>query len=247
MGGPRLYKDLAGLWPLLSPVEDYVEEGALLRAAFREKLGPGRHSLLDLGIGGGHHHSHLGDDFDATGVDLSADMLANSRRLNPNVEHHVGDMRAVRLGRQFDAVLIHDAISYMLCEDDLRAAFRTAAVHLRSNGVLIVVPDWFREDFRDRSVSHDTHRRNGSELTHIEYLHDPDPADTTVETVMFLLFRKRGKPLEIVQDCHTTGLFPRATWIRLMQDAGFETETQPFVEGNFGQQHTLLIGVRRGK
>lgn len=242
-----LYTDLAGLWPLLSPAEDYAEEGAKLRAAFQDRLGPERHTLLDLGVGGGHRLSHLTADFDATGVDLSPQMLANSKQLNPNVEHHVGDRRTVRLERTFDAVLIHDTISYMLSENDLRAAFETAAVHLRHRGVLIVVPDWFREDFRDRSVSHESHRRDGNELTHIEYCHDPDPADTTVETVMFILYREQGKPLEIAQDRHAQGLFPRATWINLLQECEFDVETRPFVEGNFGQQHTMLIGIGPNK
>lgn len=35
----------------------------------------------------------------------------------------------------FDAVLAHDAISYMLTEDDLRAVFATARAHLRPGGL----------------------------------------------------------------------------------------------------------------
>ena len=66
---------------------------------------------------------HLTGDVQATAVDISPQMLANSQALNPDVEHHVGDMRSVRLGRRFQAVLIHDAISYMLTEEDLSATF----------------------------------------------------------------------------------------------------------------------------
>ena len=39
-------------------------------------------------------------------VDLSDGMLAVSRQLNPECEHHLGDMRTVRLGRTFDAVWV---------------------------------------------------------------------------------------------------------------------------------------------
>ena len=52
-------------------------------------------------------------------------------------------MRSIRLGRTFKAVLIHDAISYMLTEGDLGDAFGTARAHLEPGGVLIVAPDWF--------------------------------------------------------------------------------------------------------
>ena len=127
----RLYDDLAYLWPVISPPEDYAAEAVYWRRALREKLGPGRHHVLELGVGGGHNLSHLTPYFQATAVDLSPRMLALSEKLNPGVEHHLGDMRTVRLGRKFDAVLVHDAISYMLNEDDLRATFATARYHLR--------------------------------------------------------------------------------------------------------------------
>ena len=75
-------------------------------------------------------------DFDLTAVDLSPEMLALSQRLNPGVPHHLGDMRQVRLGQTFDAVAIHDAVCYLLTEDDLRATFATARAHLNSGGLL---------------------------------------------------------------------------------------------------------------
>ena len=93
----RLYGDLAKWWPLISLPEEYAAEAKVLRATFRDHLGPGRHTLLDLGVGGGNHLSHLTCDFDAVGLDLSAEMLRHSKRLNLEVEHHVGDMRTVRL------------------------------------------------------------------------------------------------------------------------------------------------------
>ena len=46
-------------------------------------------------------------------VDLSAEMLEVSRQLNPECEHIQGDMRTIRLGRQYDAVLVHDAVDYV--------------------------------------------------------------------------------------------------------------------------------------
>jgi len=43
-------------------------------------------------------------------------------------------MRSVRLGRTYDAVIIHDAIMYMTTEDDLVAALATARAHLAPAG-----------------------------------------------------------------------------------------------------------------
>ena len=104
-GRHRLYGDLAHLWPLMSPPDHYKEEARYWLRELRARLAPGRRRILDLGTGGGHHLHQLTAEFDATAVDLSEAMLAHSRRLNPGVAHHVGDMRTVRLGETFDAVL----------------------------------------------------------------------------------------------------------------------------------------------
>ena len=112
----RLYNDLAHLWPVISPPEDYAEEAGHWRQAIRDNLGAGRHHLLELGVGGGHSLSHLTSEFEPTAVDISPRMLDLSLQLNPAVDHHLGDMRThtVRLDRKFDPVLVHDAIASML-------------------------------------------------------------------------------------------------------------------------------------
>ena len=218
-GRHRLYGDLAFLWPLMSPPDEYRDEAHYWRRALRQRLGPGRLRILDLGAGGGHNLHHLAREFDATAVDLSEGMLAHSQRLNPGVAHHVGDMRTVRLGETFDAVLVHDAIAYMITEADLRAVFATARAHLRPGGLLIVAPDYYTETFVAPYVDHVTHRDAETELTYVEYSTDPDPTDTSIETV-FVFFIRRGGELRVEVDRHTTGLFPMAAWERLLARSG---------------------------
>ena len=169
-------------------------------------------------------------------------MLANSIRLNPGVEHHVGDMRTVRLGRTFKAVLIHDAISYMLTEADLRATFATARAHLEPGGVFITAPDWFRETFTGTRVSHRIRQKDDLELTFIEYVHDPDPRGTTIESIFFYIVKEEDG-LRIEQDRHVMGLFPEHRWIELMTEAGFKVEKRPYPVHEYGHEGYLLTGV----
>jgi len=238
----RLYDEFAHLWPLISAPEEYAIEAQYWRDALRDKLGPGRHEILELGVGGGHNLSHLTAEFQGTAVDLSEKMLQNSIKLNPDVEHRVGDMRTVRLGKKFRAVLIHDAISYMLNEEDLRMAFATAVAHLEPGGVFVTAPDYFQETFKGPCVSHSTKSDGETELTHIEYVYDPDPTDTTIESIMFYLIREAGR-LRIEQDRHIVGLFPLQTWLDLMSEAGFEVEKRPYVVHEYGRELYLLVGV----
>ncbi len=241
----RMYGELADLWPLVSRPEAYAKEAGYWRDVLRAKLGPGRHEILELGVGGGHNLSHLSEDFLATAVDVSEKMLAQCRELNPDVPLHVGDMRCVRLGKKFRAVLIHDAISYMLTEADLMETFATAAVHLEPGGVFVTAPDNYRETFHSPRVEHSTNSNGETELTLIEYQHDPDPKDTTTETVMFYLIRtKQG--LRVEQDRHITGLFPLEMWLDLMRDTGFAVEKHPYPVHDDGREAYLLVGTWNG-
>ena len=241
----RLYNDLAYLWPVISPPEEYAAEAEFWRAALRDKLGPGRRRILELGVGGGHNLSHLTGDFDATAVDLSPQMLALSQGLNPGVEHALGDMRTVRLGVTFDAVLIHDAIGHMLTEKDLLAAFTTAACHLRPGGALLVAPDWVQASLREADppmVFHWVRSLGDLEVTVQEFLYDPDPDDTQMESTYTYIIKEKGGH-RVEQDTHVTGLFPMATWTRLLRQAGFQVETVELPENRGGYGNLLFVGV----
>ena len=241
---------MAYLWPIISPPEEYAGEAGNFRDIIREKLGrekpgPGRHRLLELGVGGGHILSHLTSDFECTAVDLSPDMLALSQGLNPGVEHHVGDMRNIRLGQTFDAVLVHDAASYLLTEEDLKETFETAARHLRSGGVLMVAPDWVEETFPDGWVYTWDRHQGGIEVKIEEVMVDPDPTDTQVESTYTYTIKKGGK-VTVEVDTHVTGLFAINTWTRLMEKAGFAVELRPLPPNEGGYGSWLFIGVAGG-
>ncbi|MGH7443702.1 MAG: class I SAM-dependent methyltransferase, partial [Longimicrobiales bacterium] len=105
-GVPRLYSDLAWLWPLVSPPESYPEEVATFVTRFRRHGVADGARVLHLGSGGGSIDFHLKQKYDVTGIDLSDVMVKHACRLNPEVEYHVGDIRTHRLDALFDAVLV---------------------------------------------------------------------------------------------------------------------------------------------
>ena len=241
MAGIRLYNELAYLWPVISPPEDYGVEALYWLRAIERKLGPGPHNLLELGVGGGHLLSHLTPHHHAEAVDVSPLMLELSRRRNPDVEHHLGDMRTVRLGRRFDAVLIHDAVGYMLTENDLRAAFETARNHLRPSGLLLVAPDIVSESFYEGKVIRWTTSAGDVTITTEEILHDPDPSDTQIESLFTYDITENGVR-RVIQDVHVTGLFSIDAWTSLMEEAGFEVERTP-LPGDEGYGEWLFGGT----
>ena len=214
---PKLYTELAGWWRLVSPTEDYADEAAFFAGLFRAE---GVRTILELGSGGGNVAWHLKGEFDLTLTDVSAGMLAESRRQNPELEHVEGDMRSLRLGRTFDGVLIHDAIMYMTSETDLRAALLTAHEHCKPGGMAVIAPDFVAETFRPETA-HEGTDAGGRAVRYLEWTWDPDPDDTEVNYELVFALRE-GDDLRAVVDRHVVGVFPRATWLRLLSDVGFE-------------------------
>lgn len=225
----RLYSDLAHLWPIISPPEEYMVEAQEWLDVIRERLdssagvGHGLPTLLELGCGGGHLLSHLTEHFITEAVDISPEMLEISRGLNPQTLHHLGDMRDVRLGRGFDVVAIHDAINYMTTEGDLRTAIETAAIHLNQGGVLLLAPDCVRETFTGPRVVEWTKEAEDRSVTFIEYMGKPRPGSTTIESVFVFVIDEDGE-IRVEVDRHTGGLFPTETWLGLLQAEGLEAE-----------------------
>lgn len=223
-GGYRLYRELAGWWPLISPVREYARESAALAAVFRSAAAS---EVLDLGCGGGHVAVHLKDRLDITLVDLSEDMLTQSRRLNPGCTHLRGDMRTIRLGRSFDAVLVHDAVDYMTCEADLARVIGTAFAHCRPGGVAVFVPSHTAETFRPGTGSGGSGDRAGRHASFRERRWDPDPADGWVLAEYEFVLRAVDGTVRVVRETHRLGAFGRAAWLRLLRDAGFHCPARP--------------------
>jgi SAM-dependent methyltransferase len=217
----RLYGELAPWFHLLTSPADYADEAARYRRLIRAAC-PEARSLLELGSGGGNNALHLKRDFDCTLSDVSPQMLAISKRLNPECEHLLGDMRTLRLGRTFDAVFVHDAVMYMTSEADLRAAIATAFAHTRPGGVALFAPDETREGFAGDTVSTGGHDApDGRALRYLEWQHDPDPADGVYDVDFAVILREPGRPARVVHDHHVVGVFAEHAWLTLLEAAGF--------------------------
>ena len=221
----RVYSDLADWWPLISPPAEYADEATHLAGVF-DTAATGVREVLDLGSGGGGVAVHLKDRFALTLVDLSDGMLAVSRTLNPECEHIRGDMRTIRLGRTFDAVLVHDAVDYMTSEGDLRQVIETAFANCRPGGLAVFVPDHIADTFRESAGGGGGGSdAAGRQASFREWTWDPDPADDWVQAEYEFVLREADATVQVVRETHRLGAFSRATWLRLLADAGFQTLT----------------------
>jgi SAM-dependent methyltransferase len=238
-----LYGDLASWWPLISRPEEYAEEAAFAASLLRTAKPPTR-TVLELGSGGGNNAFHLKGEFEMTLVDLSEDMLAVSRQLNPECEHLRGDMRTLRLGRTFDAVFVHDAIDYMTTEADLRQAVTTAYEHCREGGVAVFVPDDITENFEPGTDFGGHDGPDGRGARYLEWSSDPDPDDMRTRTEFAFMLRAGDGSVQVVHDTHDFGLFPRGLWLQLLTDVGFRARSVAEVTSENRLPRELFVGTR---
>jgi len=243
MTTPRLYTDLAHLWPLVSPREHYGDEARVLRELVVDQLGQpplgARWRLLELGVGGGHTLSHLTGVFQITGVDLSAQMLENARRRLPGAELIQADMRALDLGREFDVVFVHDSIDTLATRVDVEAVLRVAWCHTRAGGMACFAPTYDRTSFANHETATDQQRSQDGRLvvTYLSYVHDPCPEDDSFEMLMTYVINDSGA-VTVAGDRILCGLFSRDEWQEMVRWAGFEVRVHvtPF--------WTLFVGTK---
>lgn len=236
----KLYSELAPWFHLLTHPKDYAEEADFTIRVVEAAVDGEAATLLELGSGGGNNASYLKRRFECTLTDLSPEMLELSRSLNPECEHLEGDMRTLRLGRTYDAVFVHDAISYMTTENDLRATIETAAAHVRPGGVVVLTPDGTREQHRPGTETGGHDGEDGRSLRYLMWTHEPDQAASTYEADFAVLLREENKPTRVEHDRHVLGLFPEATWRRLVEEAGLEL-VEPAVQDPNEGEHAVFV------
>jgi len=232
----KLYHELAEEWyPLFTPLDDYEEEARLYHELFNIYHKTDCKTLLELGSGAGHNAYFLKNWYQMTLSDISESMVLLSKKINPECEHVTGDMKTIRLGKQFDAVFIHDAIMYMITEDDLQKAVNTAFVHCRPGGMLIVSPDCIKETFVEGTDDGGSDK-DGRAIRWLEWSYDPDPDDTQFVVHYACLLRDVDGSVTMEHDHHVEGVFPESTWKKVFNNAGFEVKSLP---DSFGRVNFL--------
>ncbi len=218
----RIYNELAADWyRLLTPLHEYKAEAGSYHAIIQQHLEQPPQTILELGSGAGHVAYFLKQWYQLTLSDLSAPMVALSREINPELDHHIADMKTLQLGDTFDMVFVHDAIMYMLNEPELSQAMQTAFVHCRPGGSVLISPDYTRETFAPSDDLGGEDGPEGRAMRYLSWAYDPDPGDTTYIVDYAFLLRDAAGDTRVEHDRHTEGLFAEDTWIRMLTEAGF--------------------------
>lgn len=134
-------------YDLMYQDKDYVGEADYIRRLLTEFC-PDATVVLELGCGTGKHALLLAEaGLNVTGVEVSHAMLeqslarakqSRSRALDGSFDAVYGDVRTVRISKQFDAVIsLFHVVSYQTTNADISEMFESVAEHLRVGGVFV--------------------------------------------------------------------------------------------------------------
>lgn len=140
------FGDYAPYYDVLYRDKDYRAEAVFVLDLVRRHC-PQAQTFLELGCGTGAHAEHLSaSGVRVHGVDRSPSMLALARARQQRLHRELatrllfsqGDVRHIRIGETFDAVVsLFHVLSYQVSHQDLRDCFATAKQHLKPGGVFV--------------------------------------------------------------------------------------------------------------
>jgi SAM-dependent methyltransferase len=140
------FNHYARYYDLLYKDKDYAGEAQHVHEII-QRIAPGAKTILELGCGTCGHAVHLAaEGYVIHGIDISNEMLKLAEYRLKEIPHPIasrisishGDIRDIRLGQRFDVVIgLFHVISYLPTNDDLKATFKTAKIHLKDGGLFL--------------------------------------------------------------------------------------------------------------
>ncbi len=102
------------------------------------KYTPDASQLFEIGCGTGNVLQAFRNDYEITGLDLSANMLKIAAQKVPSARLIEGNMIAFDLQEKFDIILcVYDSINHLLKFSDWERVLANVAAHLRPKGLFI--------------------------------------------------------------------------------------------------------------
>lgn len=203
----------AGYYDLLYKDKDYGAEADYVDRLIHSHA-PGAKRLLELGCGTGKHADIISSKgYTVHAIDRSEEMLRCAvERFGKNgkIKFSQGDMRTLALDEEFDAVVsLFHVMSYQVSNDDLAAAFSTAARHLKKGGVFIF-DVWFGPAVLTDRPSVRVKRLEDERISVVRVAEPQMHAETDTVDVNYVVFIKDksdGKTTEVKETHRMRYLF----------------------------------------
>ena len=233
-----MYRDRARYYDSIYSWKKYDQESRELLDILKRNQKSGGNELLDVGCGTGEHLTLLSKNYRCTGVDVNSGILGIARKKHPRIKFLKQDMRRLRVGKKFDAVVtLFSAIGYLTTRRDLKIAIRKMSDHLKTGGVLIIEP-WLEPLTYKAGLPHIADYK--SEDLCLARVNVSRRQGNISIMDMHWLVAEKGKDVSAFVDTHRMLLTAYEDILEIMRDADLRSKKITSKTGMRG----LLVGVK---
>jgi ubiquinone/menaquinone biosynthesis C-methylase UbiE len=235
-----LHDQLAKYYDRIYSFRDYLDEAVRIQNLIMKYLETGGNTLLDVACGTGLHLKHLKDDFSCTGVDVSKAMLKIARKNAKGVTFKEADMKTLKLGKQFDAIIcLLSSIGYVRNCSNLERTIRNFSKHLKKGGVALIEPSHANSVYVKGEPRITIYDGKDAKIARINV---PKIRQATAVLNMHILIAERGKDAKYFIDKHELGLFGINNTLRIMKDAGLKSK---YLKNGLMSGRELFVGIKK--
>jgi ubiquinone/menaquinone biosynthesis C-methylase UbiE len=240
MNKELLHNNLANYYDRIYSFKDYLDEAVRLQnliIKYSESVG---NSLLDVACGTGLHIKYLKDDFSCTGVDVSRAMLKIARKNVKGVTFKEGDMRTLRLGKQFDVIIcLLSSIGYVRTAARLEKTIQNFSKHLKKGGLALIEPSHAKSAYVSGEPRITTYDGREVKIARVNWTNF---RQATAVLNMHILIAERGKEPKYFVDKHELGLFGINSTLRIMKAGGLKSK---YLQNGLMPGRELFVGIKK--
>lgn len=226
------------IYDLVYGYKDYEGEAGKVAASLKRRIKSGGNDLLEVACGTGNYLTHLRNDFNVSGFDLSDNQIAGARVKLPDIELFTDDMVTFNTGRQYDAVIcLFSSIGYVLTTDRLNQTIENFAKHTKQGGAVMVEPWLMPDKFITGHISIESADDGKTYVSRM----GTSSRKGNVSLMQMHFMVGRGEQVEHFVENHELGMFTHDELARAFELAGLELEVD--AKGLTGRG--LYIGTKK--
>lgn len=215
-----LFQRLAKYYDKIYKWKEYQKEVEFIESLFKKFRGKVKH-ILDVACGTGNHAALLKErGYSILGVDINEEMLEIARQKVKDVEFIEGDMRQLKIGKKFDAVLcLFSSIAYNPSYGELEQTLKNFYYHLKEDGILVFDNAFWKETF---VRGHSTVNTVDEENLKLARFSNSQVTEKNLK-IVFTYLIKENERLDFDIDEHVLGILEIKKVKKLMEKLGFRT------------------------
>ena len=200
-------------------MKDYEKEAKVVKDIIKQFEKKQSKTLLDVGCGTGEHLKCLSLDFQCTGIDINRNMIKTAENKVSNAKFKVANMTNFRLRERFDVILcLFRSIGYVQDFNNMVKTLENFYRHLNGEGLAMVEPWIFKEDFKRGFIGLDTYEDEKLKLARM--------ATSRIVRAKWLVFMhyligEKGK-IRYVKELHEMLALDYEDYVKAFKLAGFK-------------------------